>query len=150
MGAQQGVAPPRVVLDTNAVLSALLFANGRLRWLRIAWQQVRITPVINQSTTIELVRVLAYPKFRLSPIEQEDMLAEYLPYCEVAVSLEDIPLPPVRDVADKKFLQLAMTSAVAFLVTGDADLLSLAGAAFSPAVSIITPEQLRLILAAAS
>lgn len=145
MGAQPGVTPLRVVLDTNVVLSALLFANGRLRWLRLAWQRAEITPVVNQLTTIELLRVLAYPKFRLNQPEQEDVLAEYLPYCEVATAAPDIDIPHVRDAADKKFLQLAITSAVDCLVTGDADLLSLAGVAFSPAVAIVTPEQFRLI-----
>ncbi|MDQ1302499.1 MAG: putative toxin-antitoxin system toxin component, family, partial [Pseudomonadota bacterium] len=30
--------PPRVVIDTNLVLSALVFAGGRLAPLRLAWQ----------------------------------------------------------------------------------------------------------------
>lgn len=33
-----GVRPPRVVIDTNLVLSALVFAQGRLTRLRQAWQ----------------------------------------------------------------------------------------------------------------
>ena len=28
----------RVVLDTHVILSALLFANGNLAWLKNAWQ----------------------------------------------------------------------------------------------------------------
>jgi len=33
---------PRVVIDTNLVLSALVFAQGRLTPLRQAWQAQRI------------------------------------------------------------------------------------------------------------
>jgi putative PIN family toxin of toxin-antitoxin system len=137
-------------LDTNVVLSALLFANGRLRWLRLAWQREEVKPIVNQPTTLELLRVLTYPKFRLSRAEQEQVLAEYLPFCEVVISTHAAPLPPVRDAADSKFLQLAITAAVPFLVTGDADLLSLAGDALLAPVAIVTPEQLRQLLAESS
>lgn len=37
MGARQGRL--KVVLDTNTVLSALVFSTGRLTWLREMWQQ---------------------------------------------------------------------------------------------------------------
>lgn len=147
MGAQRKIRTLRVVLDTNVVVSALLFAKGRLRWLRNAWQQAEIVPVVNQSTTLELLRVLTYPKFRLTPIEQEDLLAEYLPYCEIVPIRENVPAPPVRDIADQVFLQLAFIAQVACLVTGDADLLSLTPADLPVSVAIITPEELRLQLA---
>jgi len=75
------------------------------------------------------------------------VLAEYLPFCEVALSTHAAPLPPVRDAADSKFLQLAVTAAVPFLVTGDAGLLSLAGAALPAPVAVVTPEQLRQLFA---
>ena len=76
MGAQQGMTSVRLVLDTNVVLSVLLFAHGRLQWLRQSWQQHEVVPVVNQLTVMELLRVLNYPKFRLSQAEQSDVLAE--------------------------------------------------------------------------
>ena len=48
----------RVVLDTNAVVSALLFEHGRLTWLRDAWSAGRILPLIDPSCLDELLRVL--------------------------------------------------------------------------------------------
>ena len=36
---------PRVVLDTNVALSALLFRAGSLSWLRHAWQSEAIRPL---------------------------------------------------------------------------------------------------------
>lgn len=146
MGAQGGVTPVSVVLDTNVVLSALIFSGGRLQWLRHAWQHRQLAPVVNQLTVIELLRVLAYPKFRLGPAEREELLAEYLPSCELVSPQEPLGLPPVRDAADAMFLQLACTANVTYLVTGDMDLLSLAGVVMPAPVSIVTPEQLRTIL----
>lgn len=117
---------PRVVLDTNVVLSALVFARGVTARLRAAWQAGPCRPLVSSVTARELVRVLAYPKFRLSPAEQEELLADYLPYAEVVT----IPHPPpeapaCRDPFDLPFLHLAVAGRAAFLVTGDRDLLVL-------------------------
>ena len=60
--------PPRVVLDTHVVLSALLFGGGPAGRVRAGWQEGRFVPLVSTATAQELVRVLAYPKFRLSPV----------------------------------------------------------------------------------
>ena len=59
--------PPRVVVDTNGVLSALVFGGGRLGTLGGAWQSGQYVPLASSKTVSELIRVLAYPKlnFRL-------------------------------------------------------------------------------------
>jgi predicted nucleic acid-binding protein len=72
---------PRAVLDTNVVLSALLFAQSRLARLRGAWQQAAFRPLASQATIEALMRTLAYPKFKLSGEDQRELLADYLPYC---------------------------------------------------------------------
>ena len=61
----------RVVLDTNVVVSALLFTSGRLAWVRRAWQHQRLRPLVCRETANELLRVLTYPKFRLTDGEQQ-------------------------------------------------------------------------------
>ena len=141
MGPQASVAQIRAVLDTNVVVSALLFGSGRLQWLRQSWQRGEVVPVVNRLTTLELLRVLTYSKFHLSQSEQEDVLAEYLPFCEVAAALDSVPVPHVRDAADKVFLQLALVTRVAYLVTGDDDLLVLATVLPPGSVRIVTPVQ---------
>ncbi len=128
--------PPRVVIDTNLVLSALVFAEGRLTPLRQAWQARRIRPLVSRVTAAELIRVLAYPKFRLTPEEQRELLADYLPCCETV----RIPNPPpktpaCRDPFDVPFLQLALAGKAKALVTGDRDLLSLARGFACPILS---------------
>jgi uncharacterized protein len=65
-------APVRVVLDTNVALSALVFRGSAAGQLRLAWQNGLIMPLASIHTAQELIRVLAYPKFRLSALEQEE------------------------------------------------------------------------------
>ena len=132
---------PRLVLDTNILVSALLFPAGSLVWLRTAWQAEAIRPLACRATTAELLRVLAYPKFRLTDTEREDLLADILPWCE-AVTIPDPPpaVPECRDADDRKFLELAATANADALITGDADLLTLAGV-FS--IPILSPETAR-------
>lgn len=130
---------PRVVIDTNLVLSALVFAHGRLAPLRHAWQGTHCQPLVSSITATELMRVLAYPKFKLTAAEQQELVADYLPYC-TTVRVPDKPprTPACRDPFDLPFLQLAVTGKAAYLVTGDQDLLSLAGQFVCP---IITADQ---------
>ena len=135
----------RVVLDTNVVLSALVFAQGRLAPLRQAWQHDRCRPLVSTATTAELMRALQYPKFKLSAEEQEELLADYLPYCTtVRMPTKPPKTPPCRDPLDIPFLQLAIVGKADHLVTGDKDLLSLAGMF---ACSIISAEQFLSLLA---
>jgi len=118
--------PLRVVLDTNTVLSALLFKHGRVVWLRQRWCEGRIIPLISETTEQELVRVLNYPKFKLSPEQQGVLLADYLDYCERVEVIEPLPaVPNCRDPKDMPFLWLARAGNADFLVTGDQDLLVL-------------------------
>lgn len=122
------VRPWRVVLDTNIVVSALLFTRGPAARVREAWHTGRVLPLASRATVAELVRVLAYPKFRLSADDQTELLADYLPATEVVSVPEPPPaVPRCRDLHDLPFLHLAATGRAHALVTGDADLLALAG-----------------------
>ena len=120
--------PPRVVIDTNLVLSALVFTGGRLAILRHAWQSQGCVPLVSKATTAELIRVLAYPKFKLDQASQQELLADYLPWC-VTVRIPSPPpaTPDCRDSFDLPFLQLAVAGKADVLISGDQDVLSLAG-----------------------
>jgi putative PIN family toxin of toxin-antitoxin system len=116
----------RVVLDTNIVLSALVFSAGRLAWIRQAWQRQQIQPLVCRDTVNELLRVLAYPKFKLSTQEQQDLLGDFLSYAEVVTLPSPWPgLPACRDQKDQGFLVLSHVGEADALVTGDADLLAM-------------------------
>lgn len=121
-------AVPRVVFDTNVVLSALVFGGEVSARVRAAWHALECVPLICNATAQELVRALAYPKFKLDAPEREELLADYLPFADV-VRIPDPPpkTPPCRDPDDQVFLQLAVAGRASALVTGDKDLLVLAG-----------------------
>lgn len=114
---------PRVVLDTNCLVSALIFSRGRFTWLREAWQAKRFVALASRDTVSELLRVLSYPKFKLRREEQECLLAEFLPYVEtVKVDAAPQGLPGMRDANDIAFLALATTACADALVSGDGDI----------------------------
>ena len=122
-------SPLRVVLNTNVVWSALVFGGGQAGQLRRAWQAGAFVPLVSAVTVQELVRVLAYPKFALARADQDELLADFLPYAQTVRMPQ--PLPPVpecREPLDVPFLQLAVTGQAQRLVSGDKDLLAVAQA----------------------
>ncbi len=114
----------RVVLDTNVVVSALLFAGapGELVGL---WKRGLIRPLLSREILDEYLRVLAYPKFQLTEEEIRFLLfREILPWFEV-VEVTDHSLYVPEDPEDDKFLRCAVSGRADFLVSGDQHLLSL-------------------------
>ena len=94
--------------------------------MRRAWQRQQIQPLVCRATVNELLRMLAYPKFKLAKTEQKDLLADFLPYAEVVELPNPWPdLPICRDEQDQVFLVLADVGRADCLVTGDADLLAM-------------------------
>jgi len=114
----------RVVLDTNVLVSALLFP-GELGRLVAGWKSGAFIPVFSRDTFDEFKRVLAYPKFSLSVQEIEVLIEdEVLPFCEV-VEIEEELSGVCRDPADDKFLTCAISAGAGYLISGDKDLLDL-------------------------
>lgn len=122
-------AEVKVVLDTNVVVSALLFPRGQMGWLAHLWASGRIVPLVCTATAREFIRVLAYPKFKLGPDDVQAVLSAYLPFTEtVAVSeARGRKLPRCRDTHDQIFLELVYAGKAEVLVSGDIALQELAG-----------------------
>ena len=120
----QKIKPLRTVLDTNVLVSALLFGGqpGRLRDL---WGAGRLVPLVSRETFADFSKVLSYPKFRRTPTEIAALIEnELLPFVEVIEAIK--PAAGVcRDPHDDMFLALAASGHAAYLVTGDQDLLVL-------------------------
>jgi len=134
----------RVVLDTNTLVSALLFRRDNWSWLRSAWKDGVITPVLCSATTLELIKVLNYPKFKLSRMDQEGFLEEILPYCATRPDPEPIiGISPCRDPKDQVFLDLALDSHADFLVSGDKDIQSYPS---TEGLTIINVASFRMVL----
>jgi putative PIN family toxin of toxin-antitoxin system len=123
MGARQK-AVMRVVLDTNVVVSALLFKTTLSKIIAL-WQRGAIIPAVSKDTFQELQTVLAYPKFALTEDEIRAMLeGEILPFFEVIEVRADVK-GICADPADDKFLACALAASVDYLVSGDKALIDL-------------------------
>jgi hypothetical protein len=114
----------KVVLDTNALVSALLF-GGEPGRLVLLWEKGRIVPLISRDVLLEYVRVLGYPKFALSTEDIKALLEEQvLPFSEMVSVSRTIPVV-AEDPGDDKFLALAVAGRAKFLISGDIHLLGL-------------------------
>lgn len=111
--------PLLAVFDTNVVVSALLSSGGHAVWLRDAWAGGAIVPVVSRDTLQELVRVLAYPKFRLNRDDRNELLGDYIPYTQLTEISEQHATPRCRDPHDQIFVDLAVSARAAALVSGD-------------------------------
>ncbi len=115
----------RVVLDTNVVVSGLLFAGAAGEVVGL-WKRGLIRPLLSREILDEYLRVLAYPKFQLTEEEICFLLfREILPWFEVVEEVTDQSLYVPEDPEDDKFLRCAVSGRADFLVSGDQHLLSL-------------------------
>ena len=114
----------RAVLDTNVVVSALLFSGPPSRLIS-PWQSGRLRLVVSAPILDEYIRVLAYPKFKLTNTEIRGLLEEELiPFIESATAVPT-NLPDLRAPDGAKAMTRAVAAGVRWLVSGDDDLLSL-------------------------
>jgi putative PIN family toxin of toxin-antitoxin system len=114
----------RVVLDTNVLVSALLF-KGKTSELVLLWQTGAITPVLSRAILEEHLRVLSYPKFKLSEIEIKTLIQEeLLPFVEVVNPRKRLRVVE-RDPSDDKFVECAIAGKARVIISGDKDLLSI-------------------------
>lgn len=114
----------RVVIDTNVLVSALLFGGvpGRLVPL---WKSGRVQPLASQAMIDEVLRVLAYPKFNLSPKEVEFLLyEEILPWFEIVEAAVGRPFIE-DDPSDDMFLWCALDGRADWIISGDEHILKL-------------------------
>ena len=114
----------RVVLDTNTVVSALLFSGISSKLVSL-WQKGLITPLLSREILDEYLRVLSYPKFDLSEGEIKELIQEeILPYAEVVKPKRRLRVVQ-RDPSDNKFVECAVAGKARVIISGDKDLLSL-------------------------
>jgi putative PIN family toxin of toxin-antitoxin system len=114
----KGRTRPRVVLDTNAFISAVLFCGLPSRLVSL-WQHDEIVFLVSSEVLKEYLRVLSYPKFRLTKKEIRSLIeAEVMPFAEpvrVRTKLQIIE----RDPSDNKFLELAVDGKAETIVSSD-------------------------------
>jgi putative PIN family toxin of toxin-antitoxin system len=127
----------RLVIDTNVVVSALLFGGvpGKLVPL---WKSGRIRALASKEMIEEYLRVLTYPKFELSEEEINYLLyQEILPYFEI-VWTKPGPVIVEEDPSDDMFIRCADAGKANTIISGDQHLLDLKSYG---KIKILTPSQ---------
>lgn len=133
----------RLVIDTNVLVSALIFRDSRHLPLREAWQQKRVTPLLSIATYRELKHVLGYPMFKLEDHQISEAVALLGPFIEwVVIDPERVEaLPKCSDRDDQKFLQVALCGNADALLSYDRALLKMKRGLPFP---VLKPEVWRL------
>jgi len=130
----------RVVLDTNVLISGLLFRGGPPQRLLDAWRGGAFDLLLSDFVIDELVRVwhrLA-PRVKQTPADMHDLL-DLLHLRSEVVYLDEGMLAgtaaaDLRDPDDVPVLATLLATGADWLVTGDGDLLAL-----SDRYPILTP-----------
>ena len=122
--------PPRAVVDTNQFVSGTILLRGHPYLLLEAWRRDAFVVVSSLWQRREIERALRKPKlqqrYRVTRQERERLLRRLDRTAEFVAPLTTLPLP-VRDAKDERILGTALAANADYLVTGDDDLLVLAG-----------------------
>ena len=140
------------VLDSNVLISLLVFEDPRYPRIAAAWRDGALRVLTDDDCAAEFQRVLAYPQLNLTPAQRSAVRAAFESrVCRVEAAGKGgatcgAALPRCADADDQKFLELAARSGADCLVTGDRKLLKLArGVRFA----ILTADALERRLAPA-
>jgi putative PIN family toxin of toxin-antitoxin system len=117
------MTPPRVVVDSNVVISAFLFGGPPRRVLDRA-----LTGDVECFTSLpvldEIRGVLQRPKFGLSPAQALALVEEYRDLCRIVIPAERVRPVPAHP-GDEMILACALAARATLIITGDAHLLNL-------------------------
>lgn len=119
--------PPRWVVDTNVLISALLWQGTPGKVFELAGEG-DIQLVTSRSLLDELAATLAKPKLarfvEATGLSAADMLRNYRRLAST-VTVKPLARPVARDRDDDAVLACALAAHAALIVTGDDDLLIL-------------------------
>jgi putative PIN family toxin of toxin-antitoxin system len=126
----------RFVIDTNVLISALLFKTS-VPFRAIELAETKGIILYSETTLNELEQVLNRKKFNkyLSLEDRQVFLLKFISSSQLVSITENITV--CRDEKDNKFLELAVSGNANVIVTGDLDLLVLTP---FQAVEIVTPD----------
>ena len=114
----------RAVIDTNVFISSVLF-EGASQQLIDCWKKAKFIFLMSKPILEEYIKVLSYPKFKLSQDEIKEIVEEeLLPFVEVVVIKSSISVIK-EDPFDNIFLSTALEGKADFIVSGDRHLLDL-------------------------
>jgi putative PIN family toxin of toxin-antitoxin system len=121
------MADLRVVLDTNVLVSGVAYpmsVPGRIVGL---WHHGALDVVLSRYILDETARVLPrLPRVQMSSDEIQDLIDSFMFLADI-VEPDGAEEPDLRDPADQKVLATFVAAKADYLITGDKDLLVLAG-----------------------
>ncbi|MBI2311561.1 MAG: putative toxin-antitoxin system toxin component, PIN family [Betaproteobacteria bacterium] len=120
----------KVVLDTNVLLSGLMFPDGTPGRIVAAWAEARFDVAFSLYQLAEIGRVLEYPKVRRKLGWDDQRIEQFIK--QLYIRAEVVELGPIsvevpRDSSDAPILATLAAARADILVTGDRDLLALRG-----------------------
>lgn len=130
---------PRVVLDTNVLISGILFGGAPGEIIEL-WREGALDLVISPETLAEFIGKLRF-KFGL-PSELTNEWQDLLSERGIHV-IPEYNTKICRDPADDKFIDVALAAKADHLVTGDKDLLVLKN---YRGVKILKPKELLALM----
>ena len=118
----------RIVLDTNTVISGLLWA-GPPRQIIALVEQEYIVHCTSPDLVEEFGDVISRPKLaaRLQQVQisAEELLERYLRFSAVVIKPDQVPAVIDRDPDDDHVLACALAASAAYIISGDRHLLDL-------------------------
>ncbi len=118
----------KVVLDTNVLLSGLMFPDGAPGRVVAAWRQARFELVISVPQLAEIGRAQAYPKIRRILDWDDQRIEQFIRQLYVRAQIVDLAGTSVEvpgDPDDMPILASLVAAKADVLITGDGDLLAL-------------------------
>ena len=128
----------RAVIDTNVFISGLMLPKSTPGRIINAWRSGHFSLVLSDPMLAEISTVLGYPKIRKRIGWSDDIISRYLTLLRFEAEISDIHRTAAHvpcDAKDNMVLATLLASKADCLVTGDLDLLALAGA-----YPILTPS----------
>jgi putative PIN family toxin of toxin-antitoxin system len=121
---------PRVVIDTNVLVSGVINIHGLPHRLLEAWYADQVALLTELSLMAEAIRVLQRPRIRtkygLTMERITELRERIVRTAELVTPLSPLPVHS-RDAHDDIFLAVALGGKAEYLITGDDDLLVLDG-----------------------
>ncbi|MFQ5864486.1 MAG: putative toxin-antitoxin system toxin component, PIN family [bacterium] len=130
----------KIVLDTNTIISAL-FWRGNPRKILDLVKAGYYTLLSSAEIERELIRVLGYPKFGLTPQEILPIIIDYSTYAKKMKVTSTISIIK-KDPTDNIFLACAIDGKADYIVSGDHHLLELQTFRKIP---IVTPKNFLIL-----
>jgi putative PIN family toxin of toxin-antitoxin system len=118
----------KVVLDTNVLLSGLMFPDGAPGHVVAAWREARFELVVSVHQLAEIGRALAYPKIRRVLDWDDRRIEQFIRQLYIRAQIVDLGAISVEvpaDPDDAPILATLVAAKADVLITGDGDLLAL-------------------------